>query len=112
MRFQVRELLDRAVVLAVAVIPHEAEREELVWTVVVFGIPRDGLLWHTNHIAGWDIASIREFEVFQDLALDGYCTVVRGFLSVIIQSYSNVQESNGSWRAASRKKLSIKGKYL
>ena len=80
MRFQVCELLDRGVILAVAVLPHEAEREELVWTVVVLGIPHDGLLGHTDHVAGWDIASIGELEVLQDLALNGYYIVVRLFL--------------------------------
>ncbi len=113
MRFQVRELLNRAVVLAVALLIHEAEREEIVWTIIVLGIPHDGLLGHTHHVARWNIASIGELEVFKDLALDGYFTVV-SFLSqnVMIQSYSNVQESKGSWRAASRRKLSINGRFL
>lgn len=113
MLFQVREFLDRALILAVAILFHEAEREELVWTVIVLEITHDGLLGHADHVAGWDTASIGEFEVFQDLALDGYYTVVRGFLwNVTVQIYSNVQESNGSWRAVSRRKLSINGKCL
>ena len=80
MRFQIRELLDRAVVLAVAVLLHEAGREELVWTVVVLGIPHDGLLGHTDNVAGWDTATVGELEVFQDLALDGYYTVVSFYI--------------------------------
>lgn len=72
MRLQIRELLDRAFKLAVAVLVHEAEREELICTVVVLRIPHGGLLWHTDHVAGWHIASIRELEVFQDLSLDRY----------------------------------------
>ena len=58
-RFQVRELLGCAVVtVVVAVLVQEAEREELVWTVVVLGIPADGLLGYTDHVAGRDVASI------------------------------------------------------
>ena len=79
----------------------------------MLGIPHDGLLGHADHVAGWDTASIGELEVFQDLALDGYYTVVRFyFWSVVIQICSDVQESNGSWRAVSRRKLSINGKCL
>lgn len=112
MGFQVCELLDSAV-LAVAIVHYEAEREELVRTVVVLGIAHDGLLGYTDHVAGWDIASIGELEVFQHLALDGYYTVVRVFRgSIMIQSYNNVQESSGSWRAVSRRKLSINGRCL
>lgn len=71
-RFQVCKLLDRFVVAGIVVLIHEAEGKELIWTFVVLGIPHDGLLGHADHFTGWDIASVGELEVFQDLTLDGY----------------------------------------
>lgn len=82
MRFQIGEFLDGAVFLAVAVLLQEAEWEELVRTVVVRGIPHDSLLGHTDYVSGWNIASIGEFEDFQNLPLDRYYMIVRGFFWV------------------------------
>ena len=119
MRFQVRELLDRNVIVVAVVLLDEAEREELVGTVVVLGIPHDGLLGHTDDVAGWDMASVGEGKIFQDFALDGHYIYTSGQVFFFWIMYDNiefaeenVQESKGSWRAVSRRKLSIKGKCL
>lgn len=96
MRFQVRELLDRAVALVAAGLVCEAERQELIWTIVVFGVPHDGLLGHTDHVPGWDVGSIGEGEIFEDFALHGYYSQVRIWLDVGVQRCKNVRESNGS----------------
>ena len=93
MRFQIRELLDRAVILAVGALIHEAGRKELVWTVVEFGIAHDGLLGHANYVAGWDNASIGELEVFQDLALDGYYAVARGYFEMLWPGFTATYKS-------------------
>ena len=99
MRFQVCELLGRTVLLAVALLAREAAREELVWTVVVLGVPHDGLLGYTDHVARRDRTSIGEFEVFHDLALDGYYMVVNFFFGVrcyiVTATYKNPVDRDG-----------------
>lgn len=97
MRFQVRELLYRAVALVAAGLVCEAERQEFVWTVVVFGISHDGLLGHTDHVTGRDVGSIGEGEIFEDFALDRYCSQVRIRLNYMwVRGCKDVRESNGS----------------
>lgn len=77
MLFQIRELLNCAIVRAFTMVLQEAERKKFVWMVVIFGISHYGLLWYTDHVTGWDITSVGELEIFQDLALDRHYAMVR-----------------------------------
>ena len=70
-------------VRAFAMLLQEAERMDPVWAVVILGIPHDRLLRYTDYVTGWDIASVGELEIFQDLTLDRYYSVVRVILKII-----------------------------
>lgn len=81
MRFQIGEFLDRAVFHAGVV--GEAERQEFVGLVVVFGVAHDGLLGHADDVAGGDEGAIREGEILQGFPLDGDCFQwVRAFVGI------------------------------
>lgn len=67
MRFQVCEFLDCAIddwAITIIVFIQESEGEKVVGLLVVFCVSHDGLLGHADYVAGWDVASVGEVEVF------------------------------------------------
>lgn len=59
--------------LALVMIRHKAKRHKLIRSIVMLRVAHDRLLRDADHVAGGDVSSVGEGEIFEDFALDGYC---------------------------------------